>query len=320
MRRAAAQPVTGLTTAARRAATATRRSRRSTATTCGKLTLAWEFKTGEAGIETGNSTALEATPLVVDGVMYLSTPLGKVVGARSRHRQASAGRAMLTRQAQAALRRLGEPRRVVLARSLEEEAARLRAAHLSSASSTRGWWRWTRPNGKSCEGFGKGGERQSARAAAAQQTILRRRIRADLAARRRRRPHRRRLRRRRQQLDRGRERRSPRFDARTGALRWTWNPVPQDPDDPAYKTWAARRRIAPAAPTPGPSSPPIPSATWCSCPPRARRSTTTASRGSATTATPIPSSRCAPRPEKWSGISRPCITICGTTTMPRRRR
>ena len=28
------------------------------------------------------------------------------------------------------------------------------------------------------------------------------------------------------------------FDARTGALRWTWDPVPQDPDDPAYKTWA----------------------------------------------------------------------------------
>ncbi len=27
------------------------------------------------------------------------------------------------------------------------------------------------------------------------------------------------------------------FDARTGALRWTWNPVPQDPQDPAYKTW-----------------------------------------------------------------------------------
>jgi quinoprotein glucose dehydrogenase len=28
------------------------------------------------------------------------------------------------------------------------------------------------------------------------------------------------------------------FDARTGALRWTWNPVPQDPNDPAYKSWA----------------------------------------------------------------------------------
>src|SRR5882672_5443655 len=43
------------------------------------LTLAWEFKTGEAGIETGNPTALEATPLVVDGTLYLSTPLGRIV-------------------------------------------------------------------------------------------------------------------------------------------------------------------------------------------------------------------------------------------------
>ena len=44
-----------------------------------KLTLAWEYRTGEAGIETGNPTALETTPLVIDGVMYVSTPLGKVV-------------------------------------------------------------------------------------------------------------------------------------------------------------------------------------------------------------------------------------------------
>jgi len=27
------------------------------------------------------------------------------------------------------------------------------------------------------------------------------------------------------------------FDARTGALRWNWNPIPQDPHDPAAKTW-----------------------------------------------------------------------------------
>ena len=27
------------------------------------------------------------------------------------------------------------------------------------------------------------------------------------------------------------------FDARSGALRWTWNPVPQDPADPAYGSW-----------------------------------------------------------------------------------
>ena len=27
------------------------------------------------------------------------------------------------------------------------------------------------------------------------------------------------------------------YDAATGALRWAWDPVPQDPADPAFKTW-----------------------------------------------------------------------------------
>jgi len=27
------------------------------------------------------------------------------------------------------------------------------------------------------------------------------------------------------------------FDARTGAVRWTWDPIPRDPRDPAYDTW-----------------------------------------------------------------------------------
>ena len=27
------------------------------------------------------------------------------------------------------------------------------------------------------------------------------------------------------------------FDARTGALRWTWHPIPQDPKDPVFVTW-----------------------------------------------------------------------------------
>ena len=29
------------------------------------------------------------------------------------------------------------------------------------------------------------------------------------------------------------------FDTRTGALRWTWHPIPQDAKDPAYATWRA---------------------------------------------------------------------------------
>jgi quinoprotein glucose dehydrogenase len=31
------------------------------------------------------------------------------------------------------------------------------------------------------------------------------------------------------------------FDARTGTLRWTWDPVPQRPTDPAYTTWIGQR-------------------------------------------------------------------------------
>src|SRR5262245_29306075 len=45
----------------------------------GRLALAWEYKTGEAAIKTGQPTALEVTPLVIDGRMYISTPLGKVI-------------------------------------------------------------------------------------------------------------------------------------------------------------------------------------------------------------------------------------------------
>src|SRR5260370_8042850 len=28
------------------------------------------------------------------------------------------------------------------------------------------------------------------------------------------------------------------YDARSGALKWTWDPIPQDPKDPAYDEWA----------------------------------------------------------------------------------
>ena len=37
------------------------------------------------------------------------------------------------------------------------------------------------------------------------------------------------------------------FDARTGALRWTWDPVPQNPTDAAYSTWVGARAHATGA-------------------------------------------------------------------------
>ncbi|MBX3174961.1 MAG: pyrroloquinoline quinone-dependent dehydrogenase [Gemmatimonadaceae bacterium] len=45
------------------------------------LTVAWTFQTGELGtrVERGSPPSLEVTPIVVDGVMYISTPLGRVI-------------------------------------------------------------------------------------------------------------------------------------------------------------------------------------------------------------------------------------------------
>src|SRR2546421_7890028 len=44
-----------------------------------RLELAWTYRTGEtdAGFKTEKATAFEATPLVVDGTMYIGTPLGR---------------------------------------------------------------------------------------------------------------------------------------------------------------------------------------------------------------------------------------------------
>ena len=46
-----------------------------------RLTVAWRYHTGDtaAGPSHGRPTMLEATPVVVDGTMYLSTPLGRVI-------------------------------------------------------------------------------------------------------------------------------------------------------------------------------------------------------------------------------------------------
>jgi quinoprotein glucose dehydrogenase len=45
----------------------------------GQLTVAWTYRTGEAGAATKQTTKFEATPLMVDGTLYLSTPFGRVI-------------------------------------------------------------------------------------------------------------------------------------------------------------------------------------------------------------------------------------------------
>ncbi|MEP6733724.1 MAG: pyrroloquinoline quinone-dependent dehydrogenase [bacterium] len=44
-----------------------------------QLTVAWTYRTGEMGTKTQQPTKFEATPLMVDGTLYLSTPFGRVI-------------------------------------------------------------------------------------------------------------------------------------------------------------------------------------------------------------------------------------------------
>jgi len=44
-----------------------------------QLKMAWTYHSGEAGVETKSPTAFEATPLLVDDTLYLSTPFNKVI-------------------------------------------------------------------------------------------------------------------------------------------------------------------------------------------------------------------------------------------------
>jgi quinoprotein glucose dehydrogenase len=199
------------------------------------LTLAWEYKTGEAGIETGNPTALEATPLVIEGVMYLSTPLGKVIALdpvtgkqkwvrdvgvkRDRHFGDWVSRGVsYWRDSRAAKSK-------VCSRRIFFGAVDARMVALDAAT------------GEYCLGFGNGGvvdlvpllrnkqsygdeyEQTSPPAVIGDLVVAGSAI-AD------------------NNSNVGATGEVRAFDARTGALRWTWNPVPQDPTDPAYGTWA----------------------------------------------------------------------------------
>jgi len=44
-----------------------------------KLEVAWTFRTGHLGVDTANEPRFETTPIVVDGSLYLTTPLGQLI-------------------------------------------------------------------------------------------------------------------------------------------------------------------------------------------------------------------------------------------------
>ena len=189
----------------------------------GKLTVAWTYHTGEPLPTAQRKRSLEVTPIVVNGVMYISTPLGKVMaldpvtGAEKwkfdAHVDASTRFGDFTNRGVSAWRD-----RIYIATT----DARLIA--LDAATGTL------------VQSFGNAGtvdlrrglrnapfefaeyEVTSPPAVINDLIIIGSAVadnnRTDAAT--------------------GEVRA---YDARTGALKWSWDPIPQNPADPAFSTW-----------------------------------------------------------------------------------
>ena len=189
----------------------------------GRLEVAWTYRTGEPLPTSQRRRSLEVTPIVVNGVMYISTPLGKVValdpatGTEKWKFDAKVDPGVrfgdFTNRGVSAWRD-----RIFLATT----DARLIALDASS--------------GKAITTFGEQGTvdlRRGLRNApfeiaeyevTSPPAIINDLVVVGSAV-----------------ADNNRtdaatgEVRA--YDARTGALRWSWDPVPQDPTDAAYKSW-----------------------------------------------------------------------------------
>lgn len=210
----------------------------------GHLAVAWRYHTGETGASlSGRRTMLETTPVVTGGTMYLSTPLGRVIaldpvtGRERWSHDPGLDRALdfgdfATRGVSVwrdSLRAGGPCAGRVFSATIDGRLIALDAA-----------------SGAPCADFGQGGvvpltsglrnaphfpteyEETSPPAVVNGLVIVGSAVadnnRIDAAS--------------------GEVRA---FDARTGVLRWSWDPVPQDPADSAYGTWNGPRAHASGA-------------------------------------------------------------------------
>ncbi len=205
-----------------------------------RLALAWTYHTGELGPEsrTPGRRSLEVTPIVVDGTMYIITPLARIIAldpvtGRERWRydarldrgigfgdHTSRGVSTWLDPSRAAG---AVCRRRILAATIDAKLLALDAA-----------------SGRPCEDFGvrgvvdlRAGLRNAPEEASEYETTSPPLVVNDLvvvgssvadntrteAA--------------------SGEVRA--FDVRTGVLRWSWDPVPQDSTDPGWKTWIGPR-------------------------------------------------------------------------------
>jgi quinoprotein glucose dehydrogenase len=201
-----------------------------------RLEPAWTYRTGEAGaaFQTAKPTAFEATPLVVDGVMYVGTPLGRVIAldpASGRERWVfDPGIKRDVRYGDFASRGVS----TWLDAAAPAGAACRRRIFVATAQSQL--IALDARTGRPCAGFGRSGIvdlkaglriapfEPGAYSMTSPPLVVNALVitgssiadnsRPDPAS--------------------GEVRA---YDARTGVLKWTWDPIPQDSGDPAYGEW-----------------------------------------------------------------------------------
>lgn len=203
-----------------------------------RLEVAWTFHTGELGRETGGKVKLETTPLVFDGMMFLNTPLGQVIAL-----DPVSGRRRWTHDFRVdPASQYGDfvSRGVSLWRDRRAKRDAVCATRVIAGVIDARLAALDARTGAPCRDFGTGGTVDLTRGLrnppspateyelTSPPAIIGDRIVVGSAI-----------------ADNGRidaasgEVRA--YDARSGRLLWTWDPVPQDPRDPAHASWIGQR-------------------------------------------------------------------------------
>ncbi len=198
-----------------------------------RLAPAWEYSTGEAAVKMIQSVSFEATPLMAGGVLYLSTPLGKVIAL-----EPETGRERWVTDLKVNPISFGDftSRGVSLWADASAKAGASCALRVIVATIDARLTALDARDGRRCAGFGQGGTVDLRRAlrnapfemeeyeVTSPPAIIGGLIIVGSAV-----------------ADNNRTEAASGevrgFDARTGGLRWTWDPVPQDSTDPGWHTW-----------------------------------------------------------------------------------
>lgn len=194
------------------------------------LKVAWTYQTGAAGVK-GRSVgdaAFEATPILVDGTLYLSTPFNQVIAL-----DPSTGQEKWSYDPKVDLTKHYSEMTSRGVSSWADQKTRKRRIYVATIDARL--IALDAATGQPCADFAEGGQVDLTRdvrlvdrgdyqvtsppAVVGDLIIVGSSIGDNRAA----------------QLERGVVRA---YDARTGKLVWSWDPIPQATDDPARKTWA----------------------------------------------------------------------------------